>query len=538
MQFAAGKGLCGAVQGQVVQPDVDQELEPLTDLVDDFLSDGDQVAGEPESFEKAQRLFRGPGGNGRQVLVVDEHMACLGVEPVAVAGLADLRGQVLAEFLAYRTRCGFIEAPFHVGNDALENVPALVTAVLFAGVPELDFLVLAAVQDDVMDLIVERVPGRLDVKAVMLGERTDQVEVVRVSPVPAANRPTRQAELVADDHQFGVEEFLDAQPVAGGTCPRRVVEGKQPRLQFVQAVAAFRAGKFRGEHQSLFLRVVHGLDDGDVVGELQCRLEGFRQAKPHSRPDLEPVDDDLDRVLVSQAELGRCVQFIDLLVDARTDEALCTQLGQHLLMLPLAVLHHRGQQHQFLAVFQGQDLVHHLADRLRMQVDMVGRAARCAGTRKKQAKVVVDLGDGAHGRARVVCACLLFNRDRRRQAVDGIHVRFLQAREELACIGRQGLDIPALAFCENRVERQRGFPRAGQARDHDQLVPGKVQVNVLKVVRACAPDRNIFHLFNFAWAIKLVYVFRHPRCQARAFTNCCAWGAGVDAVRVFCPIIP
>ena len=46
-----------------------------------------------------------------------------------------------------------------------------------------------------------------------------------------------------------------------------------------------------------------------------------------------------------------------------------------------------------------------------------GRAVRIADAREQQPQVVVDLGDGADGRARVVRGRLLLDRDRRRQAL-------------------------------------------------------------------------------------------------------------------------
>ncbi len=49
----------------------------------------------------------------------------------------------------------------------------------------------------------------------------------------------------------------------------------------------------------------------------------------------------------------------------------------------------------------------------------------------------------------------LFDRDRRRQPVDMIDVRFFHHREELARVGGQRLDVTALALGVERVERER-----------------------------------------------------------------------------------
>ncbi|MNC69841.1 hypothetical protein D3C75_1205820 [compost metagenome] len=93
---------------------------------------------------------------------------------------------------------------------------------------------------------------------------------------------------------------------------------------------------------------------------------------------------------------------MQLAVDPRTDEALGAQFLEHRQVLTLALADHRGEQHQLAALRQGQHLVDHLADRLRLQRHVVVRAARGADAGVEQAQVVVDLGDGADRRARVV----------------------------------------------------------------------------------------------------------------------------------------
>ena len=82
------------------------------------------------------------------------------------------------------------------------------------------------------------------------------------------------------------------------------------------------------------------------------------------------------------------------------------------------------------------------------------RAVRRTGARPEQAQIIVDLGDRADGRARIVSRRLLLDRDRRRQPLDGVDVRLLHQAEELARIRRQRLDVPPLPFGVDRVERQ------------------------------------------------------------------------------------
>jgi hypothetical protein len=171
------------------------------------------------------------------------------------------------------------------------------------------------------------------------------------------------------------------------------------------------------------------------VGQPQRRLERLRQALLGLGPDLEAVDHDVDVVLELAVELRRFLELEHLVVDARAHEALRAHLLEHLDVLALAAAHHRRQQHPGRLRGQGQHLVHHLRHALRFQRDTVVRAARHADAREQQAQVIVDLGDGADGRARVVRGGFLLDRNGRRQALDRVHVGLLHHRQELPGVG-------------------------------------------------------------------------------------------------------
>ena len=89
---------------------------------------------------------------------------------------------------------------------------------------------------------------------------------------------------------------------------------------------------------------------------------------------------------------------------------------------------------------------------------------------------------------------LLVDRHRRGQALDEVDVRLVHLPEELAGVGRQRLDVAALAFREDGVEGQAGLARAGEPREHDHRVAGQVEVDVLEVVLAGAADDEPVHV--------------------------------------------
>ena len=191
-----------------------------------------------------------------------------------------------------------------------------------------------------------------------------------------------------------------------------------------------------------------------------------------------------------QRQRGHIRRLDDAPVDAESHIALRLHRLEQLDELALAVAHHRREHHQLRLLGQRQHRVDHLADALRLQRQAVVRAVRRAGAGEEQAQVVVDLGDRAHRRARVVAGGLLLDRDRRRQALDHVDIGLVHQLQELARIGREALDIAALPFGIERVEGQAGLARARQPGDDDQRVLRQVEVDVLQVVGAGAPHRD------------------------------------------------
>ena len=116
-----------------------------------------------------------------------------------------------------------------------------------------------------------------------------------------------------------------------------------------------------------------------------------------------------------------------------------------------------------------------------------------ADAREEQAEVVVDLGHRADGGAGVLARGLLLDGDGRGEALDGVHVRLVHLVQELAGVGRQALDVAALALGVEGVEGQRRLARARQARDDHQLVPRDLEVDVLEIVLAAAFDDDLVH---------------------------------------------
>src|SRR5690606_3647984 len=130
---------------------------------------------------------------------------------------------------------GLPVAPFHVGQHAFEGVPPQFGLAARIYVAEGEHIVAAAVEDYLLNLLWQLGERRVDVELVLLGQAGDELEVVGVAAVPAANGAGGQAELGLCDHSCRVEELAHAQTIATRACPFGVVERKQPWLEVADA---------------------------------------------------------------------------------------------------------------------------------------------------------------------------------------------------------------------------------------------------------------------------------------------------------------
>ena len=231
-----------------------------------------------------------------------------------------------------------------------------------------------------------------------------------------------------------------------------------------------------------------------ALAVLQGQIDGVLQPLFVAAVDQKLVDDQLDEVGLVAVELHAVSDVADFAVDPHLNESALAYLLEEFLVVTLAPLDQRRQDVDALAgVFflnQLLDLLigiaHHLfAGDIRVGF---GRA------RIEQAQEVVDFGDCADGRARVLVRRLLLDGDDRREARNLVDVRAFGAAEKLPCVGRKGLDVAALAFGIDGVESQRRLAAAAHAGDDHQPVARNGDVDVFQIVLAGAIDADVFFL--------------------------------------------
>jgi len=103
---------------------------------------------------------------------------------------------------------------------------------------------------------------------------------------------------------------------------------------------------------------------------------------------------------------------------------------------------------------------------------------------KKDPEIIVNFGRGRDCGSRVGAGAALFDGDRRREPLDKINIRLFHLVEELPRISGETFDIAALPLGIKSIERQRGLPRATQARNDNELLPWNLHMKVLQIVLA------------------------------------------------------
>ena len=222
--LAPRKGIGFALQTQVIQADVHQEAQAFEDLLHDFLGDFATPSSHFQIGEEGGAGINRHPADVSQVFAADQYVTGRAVQARALAFRTFTAGNEFAEFLADGLGFGFLVAPFEVGNDALKHMLAHGPPAGLGQVSESDLLVATAEQHSVPHRLAQVLPRAFGIKAVMLGQRVDQLEIISVTPVPAADGAGSQAQFRVQHHFARIEELRDAESVTGRAGPHRRVE--------------------------------------------------------------------------------------------------------------------------------------------------------------------------------------------------------------------------------------------------------------------------------------------------------------------------
>ena len=347
---------------------------------------------------------------------------------------------VAPQFLAQIRRIGFAPAPLDRGDDAVEFDFAPLAAV-----GDFDFAVVAE-QNKISVFFRQAGERLLQIDAVFGGERAQDGESVFVARIPTANGAGGDRQGGMLDDEIGIENLHMPKPAAAPASALRIVEREQLRLQFRRRVAAARAGV---ASRKLAHLAVFEIENADAtVAERSRGFDRFEQAAARIGGDADAIDDGFDRVLDCFGESRDFFDRVDFAVDARSREAAPGEVGEQFDIFAFAPDDERGEHGDAPPVFARQQKFDDLLRALRPQGEIVARAMRLAHPREQKAQVVVNLGDRADRRARVVRRAFLIDRNRRRQPFDGVDIGLFHHLQKLARVSRKRFDIAPLAFGE------------------------------------------------------------------------------------------
>ena len=318
------------------------------------------------------------------------------------------------------------------------------------------------------------------------------------APVPGADRAFQKGFRRVGHHQLGVEHLEHAETMAHRTRPQVAVEGEMLGGQRGQREAGLRVAVVGGIGR--FLPVIRVRGPGRLVqhdelafAPAQRGFDRIRESRADALAQDEPIHHGLDGMLLRLGEphgFRAAVEFDDLAVQPHAHEAFALHFFEYVAELARLPPDDRREQDQPGIRLQGEDLVDDGLGRLAAQGAAGGGIVRLADAGVEQAQVVVDLGGGGDGRARVAGPGALFERDGGGQPFDEVHVGLLQLVEELPGVGGKALDVAAAALGVEGVEGEAAFARTARPREHDQLAARERQAEILQIMLARAADSD------------------------------------------------
>src|SRR5438309_1125646 len=147
-----------------------------------------------------------------------------------------------------------------------------------------------------------------------------------------------------------------------------------------------------------------------------------------------------------------------------------------------------GQPDNLRFRWVGQNLIDDLLRRLADQRFSGHGIMRLTHGGEKNSQVIVNFSGRSDGRAGVRPGAALFDGNGRRQTLDEIDVGFFHLIKKLTGIGREALNVAALAFSIESIEGERGLSRSTQAGNDHQFLSRNLDTEILEIMLACSND--------------------------------------------------
>ena len=211
--------------------------------------------------------------------------------------------------------------------------------------------------------------------------------------------------------------------------------------------------------------------------------------------DLQVCHRQFDRMLPEAVDARKAARGQKLAIHTQVWKALGRRPFREVGVHALAIHHQRRQQPDVAAAVVTQQPRSDCVLALRFDGDVAVRAVLRAELDVQQSQKVIDLGQRRHRGLASTAAGALFDRHRRRDAIDRVDVGARGRLHELARISVQRFQISPLPLAEYDVEGQRRLAAPGDAGNHGELAARQRHVDVPEIVfaRVMHADR-IVHL--------------------------------------------
>jgi hypothetical protein len=363
-----------------------------------------------------------------------------------------------------------------------------------------DALRIGPVEDDASLSGAELLPRRREIDLEVTGhgahDRGPPAALVLDDP-PGLDRPLVDAERGVGNHELFVHLRAGPEPVAFGTHSEGRVERKELRRELGERDPAVVAGLiFREQEVGSAL----ALDDEDPGALPERGLDRVRQPRARALRQLgfghQTVEHDLDVVFLLLVEVDVLLERVHLGIHPYPREAGAARFLEKCLVLPFPIAHQRRQYRKAGPFRKPGELVDDLLRGLSRHRPATAMTGEPPDSGEEDTEVVVDLGDGADGGARVVRGRLLIDGDRGREAADGVVERLLHLAQELAGVARERLDVAALALGVERVEGEGRLARSRNPAEDHELLLRDLDGDVLEVVLPRSADDDPVRLHD------------------------------------------
>ena len=460
------------VEGEVPQPYVVHERDPGGELVEDVHG---HCAPEWRELEVRDPIAYGAGRQGGDVgdgPAAHADSQRLRLEARAAAGRTGFRELVLPEEDA-----DVLLVPF--GLEALQERQ------------QAEESATGAVEEEMPGLVAQIPPPQVERDPLRPGGLTQDAATALVARLgPGIERTLREAlpGIGHDERLVVLEDCSEA--VAARARASGMVERKQDRREAGRRRAAIGAGGVCRKAPAVAVLE----RDRHALTLVECRGDRVRQAPAIPFQRRQPVHDHQHFLSLSHALLGiRRIEPDQCAVDLRPHEAGGTELrGDFDIGTMRARRQWERDQHRLglPPASRSHELVHHLLHGVGLDHVTALHAVLDANARPEETQEVVDLGGRAHGRATARGGILLLYGHRWRDPLDPVHQRLRHPFEELFRVGRQGLDVAALAFGIQGVERQGALPGPRRPGHHREGATRQRHGNALEVVLPRVADEH------------------------------------------------